>query len=264
MEVELTAGAARVVVDAECGGRIASFAVDQLELLVGAGDSALDWGCYPMAPFAGRVRNGRFKYKGREHQLERNLPPHAIHGTVFDQPWKVEHADVTDTVLVADLGERWPFAGRVVHRIRLAEDALELRLEVWAEDEPFPASCGWHPWWRRRLSRGAPVELDLAAGSVWVRDDQGIPSGDLEPPPPGPWDDCFTDLAGPPVLRWEGAVELTVDTSCMDVVVFDEPSHAVCVEPQTGPPDALRLTPVLVEPGLPLVAEATFAWELLD
>jgi aldose 1-epimerase len=263
MEVELTAGAARVVVDSERGGRLASFVVDGLELLVGAGDSALDWGCYPMAPFAGRVRNGRFKYKGREHQLERNLPPHAIHGTVFDQPWKVEHADVTDAVLVADLGERWPFPGRVVHRIRLGDDALELRLEVWAEDEPFPASCGWHPWWRRRLSRGEPLALDLEAGAVWVRDEEGIPSGDLEPPPPGPWDDCFTDLAGPPVLRWEGAVELTVDSSCMDVVVFDEPSHAVCVEPQTGPPDALRLTPVLVEPGLPLVAEATFGWELL-
>ena len=49
----------------------------------------------------------------------------------------------------------------------------------------------------------------------------------------------------------------------MDVVVFDALSHAVCVEPQSGPPDALRLTPVVVEPGLPLVAEATFRWHLL-
>jgi aldose 1-epimerase len=46
-------------------------------------------------------------------------------------------------------------------------------------------------------------------------------------------------------------------------VVFDRLSHAVCVEPQTGPPDALRLTPVLVEPGLPLIAEATFSWRAL-
>lgn len=263
MEVVLAAGPATVVIDAERGGRLSSLRVDGLELFVTAGDSPLDWGCYPMAPFAGRIRNGRFRYAGKEHQLERNLPPHAIHGTVYDQAWKVEHAERTDAVLMTDLGDDWPFDGRVVQRIRVADDALELRLEVWAEDESFPASCGWHPWWRRRLSRGDALALDLDAGAMWARDDDGIPSGEMTTPPPGPWDDCFTELAGPPVLRWEGALEVTVASTCLDVVVFDEPSHAVCVEPQTGPPDALRLTPVVVEPGLPLVAEAAFAWTLL-
>jgi aldose 1-epimerase len=105
MEVEIAAGPTTVTIDPERGGRISSIRVDGLELLVGAGDGALDWGCYPMAPFAGRVREGRFRYAGREHQLERNLPPHAIHGTVFDQAWKVDHAEETDAVLVTDLGD---------------------------------------------------------------------------------------------------------------------------------------------------------------
>jgi aldose 1-epimerase len=65
------------------------------------------------------------------------------------------------------------------------------------------------------------------------------------------------------LLRWEGVIEVSVDSTCMDVVVFDGTDHALCVEPQTGPPDALRLTPIVVEPGLPLVAEATFRWRLL-
>jgi aldose 1-epimerase len=263
VEVEIAAGPTTVTIDPERGGRISSIRVDDLELLVGAGDGALDWGCYPMAPFAGRVRDGRFRYAGREHQLERNLPPHAIHGTVFDQAWKVDHAEETDAVLVTDLGDGWPFKGRVVHRIRVDDDALELRLEVWAEDEPFPASCGWHPWWRRRLSRGGDLELAFDAGAMWQRDPDGIPSGELVLPTPGPWDECFTELGAPPVLRWADALELTIETTCMDLVVFDKPSHAVCVEPQTGPPDALRLTPVVVEPGLPLVAEVTFAWRQL-
>jgi aldose 1-epimerase len=263
MQVELRSGDARLVIDPDQGGRIASLRVADLELLVGAADDPLEWGCYPMAPWAGRVRNGRFRYAGQEHQLPLNLPPHAAHGTVYDQPWKVEHAEPTDAVLVSDLGHVWPYAGRVVHRIRLGDDAVELRLEVWADDEPFPASCGWHPWWRRRLARGAPVRLELDAGSVWVRDHDDIPTGELGPPPPPPWDDCFTDLATPPLLVWDGALELTVDSTCLDVVVFDEPAHAVCVEPQTGPPDALRLTPIVVEPGLPLVAEVAFAWRTL-
>jgi aldose 1-epimerase len=263
VRVRLAAGGVDVEIDPEHGGRISSIVVDGMELLVTAADSPLDWGCYPMAPFAGRVRNGRFNWAGREHQLGRNLPPHAIHGTVYDQPWQVEHAEPTDAVLVTGLGRGWPFDGRVVHRIRVDEDGLDLRLEVWAHDEPFPASCGWHPWWRRQLSRGEPVEIEVDAGAVWARGSDGIPSGELERPGPGPWDDCFTDLGAPPLLRWEGALELSCETSCLDVVVYDELLHAVCVEPQTGPPDALRLAPVVVEPGLPLIAEATFTWKVL-
>ena len=128
MDVELAAGDARVTLDAERGGRIASLRVDRYELLVNAADSPLDWGCFPMAPYAGRVRNGRFRYAGREHRLPLNSPPHAIHGTVFDQAWKVEHAEDTDAVLVTDLGDDWPFAGRVVQRIRIDEAGLELRI----------------------------------------------------------------------------------------------------------------------------------------
>jgi aldose 1-epimerase len=265
VEVRLAHGPATLVLDAERGGRIASLRVDDLELLVPAPVEAdeLAWGCYPMAPFAGRVRDGRVRFAGVEHQLARNLPPHAIHGTVYDHPWKVDHAEATDAVLVTELGDGWPWSGRVVHRVRLGADGLDLRLEVYADDEPFPASCGWHPWWRRRLARGDALELDLEAGAMWERGEDGVPTGDLVHPRPGPWDDCFTDLHGPTVLRWPGAIELSVTSTCMDLVVFDEPDDAICVEPQTGPPDALRLAPVVVEPGLPLVAEATFTWHCL-
>jgi aldose 1-epimerase len=263
MEVLLAAGPAEVRLDAECGGRIASIVVDGMELLVTEGDDPMERGLYPMAPWAGRIRHGRFQFAGEEHQLPLNHPPHAIHGTVFAQGWKVEHAEDTDAVLVTDLGDAWPYEGRVVHRVRVDDRGLHLRLEVWAHEEPFPASCGWHPWWRRRLERGEPVRLDLDAGAMWERGDDGIPTGELVDPAPPPWDDCFTELDRPPVLVWPGALELTVDTDLQDVVVFSEPDHALCVEPQTGPPDALRLAPVVVEPGLPLVAETTFAWRLL-
>ena len=264
MTLLLESAAARLTIDVERGGRIASLVVDGLELLVTASDTPTDWGCYVMAPFAGRLRDGRFRFNGEEHQLPRNMAPHAIHGTVFDREWKVEEASSGAALLSCELRPPWPFPGRVAHELRLEDDRLELRIEVGADDEPFPASCGWHPWWRRRLGRGGPLELDLDARSMWQRGADGLPTGDLvSPPPPGPYDDCMTDLQAPPVLRWDGALELEVESSCDDLVVFDQPTHAVCVEPQTGPPDALRLTPVVVEPGWPLVAEATFRWHLL-
>jgi galactose mutarotase-like enzyme len=45
-------------------------------------------------------------------------------------------------------------------------------------------------------------------------------------------------------------------------VVYTNPEHAVCVEPQSGPPDEFNLAPKIVEPGTPLVVEATFRWAL--
>jgi len=264
MTIAISSGKATITLDPDRGGRIGSFEVDGLQLLVTAGDRATDWGCYVMAPFAGRIRNGRFTFKGTEHQLPRNMAPHAIHGTVFDSRWAVEEHETDRAVLTCELGPDWPFPGRVTHEVLVTDDSVELRLEVTAHDEAFPASCGWHPWWRRRLSRGGPVQVDVDAESMWVRGPDGVPTGDLvSPPPPGPWDDCMTDIRRAPVLRWDDAIEITVDTTCDDLVVYDEPTHAVCVEPQTGPPDALRLTPVLVEPGWPLVAEVAFRWALL-
>src|SRR5258705_4199105 len=167
MGVRLAAGGVDLDLDPDHGGRIASLVVDGMELLVTDAAGPLDWGCYPMAPFAGRIRDGRFRWAGTEHQLARNLPPHAIHGTVYDRPWRVEHAEPTDAVLVTDLGDGWPFEGRVVQRVRVSEGGLDLRLEIWAHDEAFPASCGWHPWWRRQLSRGKPVDIDIDAGAIW-------------------------------------------------------------------------------------------------
>ncbi len=258
MAVELEAGEVRARLLPEDGGRLGSLRVRDLELLLPRGDDPMRWGCYPMAPFAGRVRRGRFRFAGIEHRLETNLPPHAIHGTVFTRPWRDEGGGR----LSIDLGAGWPFAGRAVQVVTLDADALHLRLEVHAEAEPFPASLGWHPWFPRRLARGDAVELRIPARTMYRRDAEGIPDGGTLPPPPGPWDDCFTAFSAPPELRWPRALTLRIESSVDHFVVYDEPEHAVCVEPQTGPPDALNLAPRRVEPGAPLVAEARFAWRL--
>jgi aldose 1-epimerase len=122
----------------------------------------------------------------------------------------------------------------------------------------MPAVGGWHPWWQRRLARGAPAELDLSAASMFVRDAEGIAVPETVSPLPGPWDDCFTDLSGAPVLRWADALELAIESDCPCVVVYDEPPAAICVEPQSGPPDALNHGPAVAEPGRPVVIHSTW------
>jgi len=86
--------------------------------------------------------------------------------------------------------------------------------------------------------------------------------GASKAPPAGPWDDCCTDPAAPPRLRWPGALALALVSPTDHWVVYDEPAEAICVEPMTGPPDALNIAPRVVEPGHPLVLETRFAWTL--
>ncbi len=62
------------------------------------------------------------------------------------------------------------------------------------------------------------------------------------------------------LLEAGDAPVLSLQANVSHWVVYDEPAHALCVEPQTGPPDALNGAPELVVPGTPLVAELRLAW----
>lgn len=251
------AGPARLEIDPDHGARLASLEVFGHELLVTEDPAATGWGCYPMAPFAGRVRRGRFDFGGNEYTMPINFPPHAIHGTVFDKAWVADGA----TRFSTDLGDSWPFPGQVGQEVVLEPESLTLTLEVHAEVGPMPVSCGWHPWFRRQLDVGDPLTLDFDAEFMEERDEEGIPSGRrVAPPPPGPWDDCFGGIREPPVLTWPGALELRIESSCDFFVVYTEPQHAVCIEPQTAPPDVLNNDPFVADTGRPLVATTTWTW----
>lgn len=261
-ELVLEAPGVRLIVSARHGGRMRSLVVRGQELLVTSGPGSTTWGCYPFAPFAGRIRDGRFTFEGRAVELPRNLPPHAIHGTVFEQAWSLDGPDR----MSIELGAPWPFAGRVTQWFDLHEGGLDVRLRL-AAAERMPAALGWHPWFRRRLvgtdarplPAGHPVELRFEPGQMYERDPEGLPTGRLVRPAPPPWDDCFIDLSGPPRLTWPGTLSLELSSSADHWVVYDEPRAALCVEPQTAAPDDVNLGPrVVLEAGACL--EATMAW----
>lgn len=247
-----------LVVDLNQGCRIASLHVGGRELLITTGRSPIEWGLYPMAPYAGRVRDGSFGFDERRYELPRTLNGHAIHGTAYLQEWEQNG----DTTFVTDLGPPWPFPGFVLQEIRLEDGSLSLRLEVHATQGPMPASCGWHPWFRRVVDDTAS-HLDFRPGFMLRRDQDGISTLDRAEVPEGPWDDCFGEVASPPVLEWPGFLRMRVTTDCDWWVVYNERDYATCIEPQTAPPDALNNSPHVVRPGHPLVANATFQWTKL-
>jgi aldose 1-epimerase len=276
--LHLRADGVAVEVRPDRGGRVGRLRVDGRDLLVRQGRTPIDWGCYLMVPWAGRLRDGRLSWRGDTWQLPLTMPPHAIHGTLLDARWSVVDRggrdDEATCTLAAVLDDPWPFGGRVEQRIFVTPEALRLEVRVEADDQAMPVIVGWHPWFVRRLSpvSGRPdagaVELGFDAGAMLAADPPGIPAGPRVPVPPGPWDDTFIDVAGVPVVRWPGALELSLHApEAVAWVVFTQRDEGICVEPQTGAPNGLNGGPLgdppVVEPGQPVVASLELRWRAL-
>ena len=135
----------------------------------------------------------------------------------------------------------WPFGGVVTQQVAVFDGGMTAAMRVTAGDRAFPVSIGWHPWFRK------PDRLEFEPEAMFRRDDAHIAVDELVEVPVGPWDDCFVNRS--PVGLEIGAVRLTMTSECIHWVVFDEPSHATCVEPQTGPPDAFNIAVDVVEAG---------------
>jgi aldose 1-epimerase len=254
--MELVADGVVARVDLEAGGRLASLQVHGHELLVTDRSAGVyGWGCYPMVPWAGRVRRGRFRFEDRDVTLPLGMPPHSIHGIGVQRPWKQTGPTGSERAL----DDPWPFGGRAVQTLDLTDGRLRMELTVEAE-RAMPAMVGWHPWFRRRLGAGDPLTLDFAPDAMLVRDDDGIPTGPTVAPPRGPWDDCFTGVRQPVELAWGDELSVELRSSCSHWVVYTEPDDAACVEPQSGPPDAFNWAPQIVTPDAPLTHWFEIRW----
>jgi aldose 1-epimerase len=218
-----------------------------------------------MVPWCGRTRLGQFRNGAVQHQLPVNAAPHAIHGTVRNQAWSTARASDTEAVFTYDLIEPWPYTGRVTQVFELSAEALTIRLGIETYEDSFPAQAGWHPWFLRTLEGGGePVSVDFAAEWQEERGTDHLPTGRRIDPQPGPWDDCFGMPDGVRVaLTWPERLELTVTSPEEWVVLYDEQPEAVCVEPQSGPPNGLNTHPRLVTPIDPLEISTTWSWRRL-
>lgn len=284
---------ATVDIDLAAGGRIRQVAVtdgaDTVELLAASDErdpASTGWGSFPMAPWAGRLRNGRFRFFDREIGLDLNhadgtgtgggpiRPPrpaphgtltgddlrrHAIHGTTFARPWTVVDVDThrveATCELVGALG--WDLAGVARQIISVSPTRIDLELAVEpADDVAFPAAVGWHPWFVK------PDRLVVHPLAMYEQDGVGLPTGRLVEPTEPPWDDCFV-MHAPAELHYDRRLAPVVTVSSHDCdhwVIYDRPAHATCVEPQSGPPDALNLRPDLATAANPLRRTMTIGW----
>ncbi|MFW0786923.1 aldose 1-epimerase [Gordonia sp. CPCC 206044] len=256
-DVSLDVEGAAAQIDSSTGS-LASLIVDGVEVLH-RGDG---FGSFPMAPWCGRMRDGELAFDGATHRFDRNDPPHALHGLVRDRPWQVQAARPDRVTLVQQLDSRWPFGGTVTQEFVLAPNAMSMTMRIRAQDRPFPAQAGWHPWFRRHLDgSSAPLRVEFDPAWQEERGDDHLPTGRRIAPQPPPWDDCFGMPDGVDVVvNWPDRLRLRIRSDARFVVVYDHRDFAVCVEPQSGPPDGLNTAPVVVRPGDELVVTAEWTW----
>ncbi|MFC1418438.1 aldose epimerase family protein [Streptacidiphilus cavernicola] len=278
--VRLAAGEVELTVLPGEGCRLGSLRVGGTELLRTAEtvtakgvaareEGVFGYGSFPMVPWAGRVDHGRWNNGQVAHRLPVDMPPHAIHGTGVRTAWRAA-TPVTDdgtTVSAAfyyDLADPWPYRGRVTQLFELTAESLRTTLSVETAADSFPAQLGWHPWFRKQLTDGgAEARLDFAPAWQEERGADHLPTGRRIDAVPGPRDDCFGLPDGvAATVVWEGELSLEITADCDWLVVFDEPDDALCVEPQTGPPNGINTAPRLVTMVDPLEARTTWTWRV--
>jgi aldose 1-epimerase len=243
--MQISKGAQSLTWDSDLGARLVSWKVHGIELLAHHGDDPVEFGMYPMAPWAGRVRDNAISPEAARRMgvdapegvdLDVNYGDWAIHGTCFTSPVDSMAQDA-DTVISRQLIPRWPWPTELVNTWRIRDDGFDATMTVKAE-QASPVIVGWHPWFRRTINESS-AKWSMDEATVATRDgafptEQWMDLTETD----GPYDDAFHCPSKRVDITWSGVVSLTVQSSHPWFVIFDETDDAICVEPQTQIPNA--------------------------
>jgi len=258
-------GATALTVAPDAGGSIARFWSERggrtIEWLRPASAAALtrrmplDLSSFPLVPYSGRIRDGRFRFGGREIVLPLNfLPePHSIHGHGWLMPWRiVRAADTAATLEYRHAADDWPWTYRAIQDFALEQDRLTLAMSLTNDGPgPMPAGLGPHPYFVRTPQ--ATVTADI--GQMWHDDGADGPIRPVEPPADRAlgkgvridavaMDNCFSGWDRKAVIEWpEWKARLTMTADApLDFLVVYTPAKQdfFCVEPVSHAPDAVN------------------------
>jgi hypothetical protein len=284
--LELQAGDLTAVVVPTIGMVVASLRADSTELLgqrVGLAayrDKGSSFGVPLLYPWANRLSGLSYTAGGTSVQLDAAVTPIKldgnglpIHGLLTaSRLWELGHATAdeggAEVMATLDFGEQpellagFPFPHAIALTHRLDASGLQTTLTVMPTgDIAVPIAFGFHPYLAPGGDRTAWL-VDLPVTSHAVLDERGLPTGEVEPVPPGPraldtaaYDDLYPTIEAEPEFAVENAerrleVSFGQHFSCAQVYA---PADAdfICFEPMTAPTDALVTGTDLrfVEPG---------------
>jgi len=218
-------------------------------------DSVNDSSCFPLAPFASRVRNGQFSWNEQLINLPPNfLPqPHALHGQAWQSKWSVvsQTAEQLNLSFSYNDGD-WPWDYSLELIYQLNENALEMSLTVKnLGSNEMPSGLGLHPYFD--IDNNTSIKVD--ASTMWQVDETLLPTS-VERSPVGInstngvkahdliIDNVLINDSNTREITWEdrGFKANVASTGCPYTVLY-RPSKAnfLCVEPISHSTNALNL-----------------------
>ena len=290
--IELRAGTATLVVSPVAGGSITRYASAHNDRMFewmrpALADavqtrSAGSTSSFPLVPFSNRIRDARFRFRGRTIQLPQNFRPgpHAIHGHGWRQPWGVvSQAAPSLTLEYRHTADAWPWAYRAEQRFALSPDRLTVRFAVTNESaDPMPVGFGLHPYFVRTPA----VRFRAAVGQMWQTDSNAMPTALVAAPPGLPLDadglspdatvldNNFLGFGGRARVEWpewNAGLDVAADPifSCL-VIYTPEGRDFFCAEPTTICIDGFNLADqgrtdtgiIVLDPGDTSAGDVTF------
>jgi aldose 1-epimerase len=252
--IALNSGRARAELAPGLGGALTRFAVGAREVLRPTARNpkeARDTACYPLVPFANRIRDGAFDFEGRTVRLKPNMDdhPHPLHGQGWRSAWTAAAVSSDRAILVMEhAADDWPWAWRAEQAFTLRDDGLRIELTlVNADRKRMPAGLGLHPF----FPATSATRLKAATDGVWLVKDHlperhhagvwgrdwraGAPVAGLDVV-----DHCFTGWTGRAEVSEPGGATTVVTASpnCRWLQAYIPPRQGfLCVEPATHMPD---------------------------
>ena len=251
MAFELTLGEERLVVS-PIGAALESWSIDGRELLAEG-----DFGGKVLAPWPGRLRDGRYRFDGAEHRTpttERERR-NALHGLTTERTWREIRSSSRHLTLAYDLLPEYgyPFSLALEAEYELSAGSVVAKLRATnVGDTPAPFGVGLHPYLKGDL-------LELPARVVLPLDDRLLPAGEPAPVAGSELDfrrsraiaaqridRCFGELGrdGDGIARVAlagdpGRVEVWMDARFGFVQIYTNEA-GVAIEPMTCAPDAFN------------------------
>jgi len=284
-QISLELGPHRATV-VEVGGGLRAYALGGWDVIDGYGVQERCSGGrgQPLIPWPNRLRDGRYRWKGAELQLDLSEPAlqNAIHGLVRWRNWEVRARDPARVVLGHVLHGEPGYPFMLALEIEYMLDSRGLTVTTSAVNigpDTCPYGAGMHPYFSLGAETIDDAILTVPAATRLVADERGIPVGE-EPVDGGSLDfrapreiggaqidACFTGLDRDEegMLRVElhapddsRAVTLWGSSEYEYVMVFtgdtlaeERRRRGLAIEPMTCAPDAFRTGAGLtrLEPG---------------
>jgi aldose 1-epimerase len=180
--IVLTAGSLELHLLPAVGGSIARFdrisGSDRQPLLRGVDKDdvgPLNVACFPLVPFANRIRGSAFEFAGKAVRLRPNMPPDPspLHGQGWQQPWHVMSASGSAAELVfRHVAAEWPWSYEARQLFELDSAGLSITLVCRNLSEaPMPCALGLHPYY----PCDAETVLNTVVETVWTVDGDVLP-----------------------------------------------------------------------------------------